>query len=440
MPGTTLGGGQMAAFERCYCISLGRRGDRWSRFVDRLPRNWPLPQPQRFDAIDGSLCKPPSWWSSGRGAWGCYRSHLAILETCLSENVSSVVLLEDDVTFCSDFAKRVAELDVPGDCEQLYLGGQHLIAPEIHPSGLVRCRNVNRTHAYALIGKESILKAYQMLNETQQWVQKFHIDHTYGRLHEQGRLIAYAPSEWLCGQSDGVSDVCERPVRTRWWHQEPVDSDLPFVAILGLHRSGSSALAMLCHRLGISMGRKLTGYEGRHGGGGEAITLAWICENWARFPATSPSKSFDALGHLRAWIAGRVRDDKASGNVSGGKYPHLCAMGGLLTKACGSGLKIIDCRRPIDESIASLQARSQRSGAPKATPEEADRVQRWLWQERETLLQKFAGPVLQVEYNNLLEDPACVARQVAQFADREVDDSLIAASVAHINPSYRTVS
>lgn len=425
----------MVAFERCYCVTLPRRGDRWEEFSKRLPAPWPLPPVTRFDAIDGRLCKPPAWWTSGRGAWGCYRSHLAILEKCLNDAVDSLVIFEDDCTFTPEFSSAVAALDIPGDCEQLYFGGQHLIAPEPVDQrvDIVRCRNVNRTHAYAVVGREAIAKLYSMLNDTPGWVRKYHIDHTYGRLQESCAVNAYAVSPWLCGQSAGSSDVCERKVPERLWKYTPPTSPLPFVAIMGLHRSGSSALAMLCHKLGISMGRKLTGWEGRHGGGGEAVTLAWLCEQWARFPTTQPQVSFDAAGHLKAWIAGRVADDSAAGMRTGGKYPHLCAMGGMLASACGEGLKVIDIRRPIEQSIDSLVRRSQIPGAPKATAGQAEAVQRWLWDKREAFLRSFdTSRVLRIEYTELCRDPHAIAREIAQFVGIECDEVSVDAACSHI--------
>ncbi|MGB7323991.1 MAG: hypothetical protein WBD31_03910, partial [Rubripirellula sp.] len=41
---------------------------------------WPFPEPERFAAIDGRRVATPPQWRAGNGAWGCYRSHLLILE------------------------------------------------------------------------------------------------------------------------------------------------------------------------------------------------------------------------------------------------------------------------------------------------------------------------------------------------------------------------
>jgi hypothetical protein len=85
-------------FERVYVLNLESRPDRWQAFRSRLLPDWPFAEPKRVQAVDGRLVPPPAWWRSGPGSWGCYRSHLSLLEDCLNENVGSVLLMEDDAT------------------------------------------------------------------------------------------------------------------------------------------------------------------------------------------------------------------------------------------------------------------------------------------------------------------------------------------------------
>jgi hypothetical protein len=65
-------------------------------------------------AIHGDTVTPPGWWTAGRGAWGCYRSHLQILETCYSDGLESYLVFEDDAVFrerceeqCREFMQHV---------------------------------------------------------------------------------------------------------------------------------------------------------------------------------------------------------------------------------------------------------------------------------------------------------------------------------------------
>ena len=93
-------------FERVYCINLARRAERWQEFTSGLPDDWPFPQPERFEAIDGERCPPPAWWNTSPGAWGCWRSHVAILKRCLNEGIDSVLILEDDAIFREGFTAK----------------------------------------------------------------------------------------------------------------------------------------------------------------------------------------------------------------------------------------------------------------------------------------------------------------------------------------------
>ncbi len=95
---------------------------------------WPFPDVERFAAIDGRRLATPEQWRAGNGAWGCYRSHLLILEKCLLEGIDSYVVFEDDAGFVPDFVEHLEAYvrELPEDWGLAYLGGQHLYAAK-HP-------------------------------------------------------------------------------------------------------------------------------------------------------------------------------------------------------------------------------------------------------------------------------------------------------------------
>lgn len=433
-------------FDRIVCISLKRRPDRRQAFLDRVPCDWPWRPIEIVDAVDGKLCKHPQWWRQGGGAWGCYKSHLNIIEHALNAGLQSVLIFEDDATFASGFSEKAQDYlaRLPDDWGQAYFGGQHLKRPAAVCEGVMRARNINRTHAYAIRGQEAMTAIYRWLNKTNDWRPRNHIDHHYGRLHATKGVAAYTPAVWLCGQAaDQKSDVCWKPVQERWWWMKnpPVEAEeLPpefsnkdnrFVAVIGLHRSGSSCVAMMLHKLGVNMGDKLGGYESGNGGGGEAAGLARLCEQAARFPKVGIEKPGQCAMRLRQWIASRHR--RNHGTV-GGKYPHLCAMGRTLKKICGRSLRVVHCDRPLADSIDSLKRRSRKcKGWLAASDEQCEQVQQWLWDQKLPFISSMPSKhVIDVNYDRLLSDPEAVVDSLIEFLGLSPTDQQREAAISHV--------
>ena len=194
-------------FEKTFCINLDRRPERWEEFCLELPKPFPFNMPERYRAIDGQLCQPPEWWQSGLGAWGCYRTHLAILEKCLNENIKSVLIFEDDCIFPEDINFRLQDFldELPKRWRMLYFGGEHLEKPKKFNKWVYEATNINRTHAYAIRGN-FIQKVYNHLCRVD-WKPKHHIDHHLGRFQKEQSKRIFCPKTWLAGQRNGASDV-----------------------------------------------------------------------------------------------------------------------------------------------------------------------------------------------------------------------------------------
>lgn len=206
--------------EAVYVVSLARRPDRLEAFWGRLPPDWPLPRPTVFQAVDGVLEERPAWWRGTPGSWGCYRSHRQVLEQAAAAGQRRILVLEDDVSFAPDFVQQLAVLEVPADAQQLYLGGQHLSTPEPGPPGLLVGRNVNRTHAYAVLGRPAIdILLDHLKPDPARWKSKHHIDHHLGILHRDRRIRCYCVQPWICGQAAGSSDVGNGKAAERWWQR-----------------------------------------------------------------------------------------------------------------------------------------------------------------------------------------------------------------------------
>jgi hypothetical protein len=257
------------------------------------------------------------------------------------------------------------------------------------------------------------------------------VDHRYGVLHETGGIPVYAPLRWLAGQTEDRSNVTGREVPTRFWNDPIVDDNLPFVAVIGLHRSGSSCLAGVLHKLGVHMGDRLTGYEKT--GGFEAVGLARLCE-WAYpFPSTelhaAPEELRRALRRHIRWVQGSARSLR---KIAGGKYPQLCAMGSELKEICGDALRVVHIQRPKEESIRSLQTRSRRaSGRLHVDDRQAELVQEWLWQQKQAFLETTEH--LTIHFRDLCADPLREIHRLTGYLKLQPSAEQIRTAAEHVN-------
>jgi hypothetical protein len=432
-------------------VNLSRRPERWSQFLERYRAitDWPFRAPERYDAVDATITGGPPWIKCGVPAWGCAQSHIHILETAMQRGYKRILVLEDDALFCTGFTQLATQYftELPADWHQAYIGGQHLNQkvrpPRLISPNVMRAFNVNRTHGYAL--QAAFFKPlYRWLTDYAAWskMPQHHIDHHMGRLHEGQKHNIFTPKNWLLGQADGVSDITCRAVPVRFWganagvgrEQKPG----PFIAIIGIHRSGSSMLAWVLNKLGIHMGNQLNG-------NGEAHGLLQLCERLYPFGKTAPAQPIAAAQNaLTAHVAARTREAMHKDGLAGGKYPHLCAMRDMLIKAAPHGLKIIHIDRPLEDSIASLVTRVTADRARNnrwlgISDEAARKTQIWLNEQKQ---QYFDGTIpaediLHLNYYDVLAQPAQAVEQITTFLHLKPTAAQIAAATAVVNPGKR---
>lgn len=243
-------------FSSVVCINLNSRGDRWDRFRQNLELvDWPFPQVERFRAIDGRICPPPPWvqnrYRDCPGAWGCYQSHLRILEDTLLDQHNSVLILEDDALLDAGTLEGIVEFleHVPEDWDHLFFGGEHMKPPVAVNDHVVRGIQIHRTHAHALRG-DYLRQAYEYLISyptIDQYHQRsvspitryakrilarpkslwsksngeksIHVDHHFGAIHRMQESNVYAPTTWLVGQAADHSDIMNESCSERFWNQ-----------------------------------------------------------------------------------------------------------------------------------------------------------------------------------------------------------------------------
>ncbi len=397
-------------FQRVYVINLARRRDRWDAFFKRIPTNWPFRFPEKYKAIDGGLALPPDWWRGGDGAWGCYKTHLRIMEDCLSNEVDSVLILEDDAVFVDDFNRKVKTFweELPSDWEMVYLGGQHIQEtirlPRRVNERVYRPFNVNRCHAYGFRNRNAIAKAYRHLNDFANWNVDHHVDHYLGELHKKMKTGLYCPREWLVAQSEGASDICGANLELRLF---PSSDETVYpaitqqgIAVLGDYFGGTNTVAGLLYHLGINVGVRLPLTQEKDlPQFFEDQMLGEICRQCYDEPWLTDKLPFeDRANHLRRW-AGWQCKYSTNQTYFAGKHPILSLMGEEILETWPDPF-FIAVDRPVEESGKQLQ-RLQWAWHPGAVKYAFKQLR----DARETFLSRRTPRFIRLSFPEILDDP-----------------------------------
>jgi len=217
-------------FDRIFVINRYDRPDRLNNFFDHIELEGLADRSEVtvYSAIIGDETSCPSYFKSGNAAWGCFRSHSNVVEgvimekTTLGEGLNSILILEDDVEFIQSPLDLLNQFmsNVPKDWDQIYLGGQHRIAPlDTKINCVKRGVSVNRGHAYALNSK-AYSKFYSHINQASDYFNKksHHFDHQLEVAHRRQEWNVYCPPIWLAGQCAGMSNICNSQLKSRNWH------------------------------------------------------------------------------------------------------------------------------------------------------------------------------------------------------------------------------
>lgn len=220
----------MINFDKIYVISLTKkRPNKISDFMLSVPKDWGFGKIDVYDAIDGSTQELPLWWNPALvGAYGCYKSHLNILQEIVDNDWNQTLILEDDAIFSDNFLSQlpITMSHLPGDWEQMYLGGQHLSKAIKINDYICKAININRTHCYIIKNKIVAQKIINLFIDKDFWIKnltkyKYHIDYAYGILHKQNIIKTYASNPFLVGQkANNISDTGSQISRLdRWWNR-----------------------------------------------------------------------------------------------------------------------------------------------------------------------------------------------------------------------------
>ena len=408
-------------FERVYVINLPRRKERLETFFRQVPADWPFRYPTQYAAVDGGLATQPDWWNGGGGAWGCYKTHLRILEDCLNHEINSVLILEDDAVFVEGFTEKIQTFwkHLPEDWGMVYFGGQHIQENQGLPRKInewvYHPFNINRTHCYGVRGRKMLERVYKHLNNFSNWKVAHHIDHYLGELHKQLETGFYAPKEWLVAQSEGKSDICGKDLESRLFpgSEETLTPtiDRPCLAVMGTYFGGSNTLAGAMKELGLFLGTSVGNpSEPNQPQFFEDAYLGDICRNSYKEPWLEEQRSqVDRINHLRRWAGIQCKNMPKEKSMVCGKHPLLSLMGAEIMEAWKEP-KFVCLERDSEESYKSMQQVSW-CWHPSAAKYSFAALEKT----REEFFEKYRPPLMRIAYDVMKSEPEQTLSELCGF-------------------------
>jgi hypothetical protein len=191
------------------------------------------------------------------------------------------------------------------------------------------------------------------------------------------------------------------------------------IAVLGLFRSGSTAVAGVLSHLGVDMGAPF------YGGYYESAWLSDQLRRWWDEPHLRETVPQDErIRVLRQWVEER---EKAGARWVGMKHPLLSLCGEDLVKAWGEGTRFIRCCRPLDESSQSLTTLGYRGDS------------KVLQQKLLTALDLFfAGrDHLEIHFAAMMKDPTVEVQRLVSYLDIAPAADATLTAIQFVQPGKR---
>lgn len=186
--------------DRIYCINLDRRRDRWEKvekhFFDRELKV------HRFSAVDGSSLLGETTYRSG--VFGCFSSHINVLEDAISQGFKRIIILEDDAVLHPSFISQleIAFENLPFDWKLCYLGGSNMKRPNHLKGNVSICVETLSTVGYMIdisFAKDTLLPTLKSLLGT------IEIDAALTKIQQQNEIHILDPR--VVYQSEDFSDI-----------------------------------------------------------------------------------------------------------------------------------------------------------------------------------------------------------------------------------------
>jgi GR25 family glycosyltransferase involved in LPS biosynthesis len=199
-------------FPHKVCINLDKRRDRWERMCARFAGHG-IDAVARFRALDGTALTPPLGWAASRGAYGCLRSHLTVVERARREDWPSVLIFEDDAVLDPQFGVKFPRFikQLPADWDMLLFGGIHYLPLIRVAANVIKIDHSLSTYAYAL--KRTIYDGFIELNRRATGA----LDENNRELQKQFNAYCFMPH--LAWVEEDYSDVTDERINL-WWLKE----------------------------------------------------------------------------------------------------------------------------------------------------------------------------------------------------------------------------
>jgi sulfotransferase family protein len=193
------------------------------------------------------------------------------------------------------------------------------------------------------------------------------------------------------------------------------------VAVLGLYRSGSTAVAGVLHHLGVDMGAPFfhNFYES-----------AWLSKKlrvwWNEPNNIEKAPASKRVRVLKQWIE---KQERNGAKCVGMKHPLLSLCGPDLLEAWGSSVRFIWTWRPLDKSIHSLHKLKWWSD------EKSEAMQKTLWDASAKFLENREH--LRIDFAQMMADPRGQITRLVDYLGLEPSAEQLATAIESIQPTSK---
>jgi len=207
----------MKHFEKVFVINLKHRTDRREQVKKELKKA-NITEYEFFDAIKPTIEDVNKWNPQYLhkfmnrpnyriGCLGCLLSHKGVIEKCIKENINSVLILEDDVTFLKDLETLNSYIDqLKSDFGMLYLSGTHILTISKETENIYNIQKTFTTNSY-IIRRSAMKEFLKHINGYLKEVDVFYTQFI------QSRFKCYVTVPHITHQGEGYSDIQEKNVK-----------------------------------------------------------------------------------------------------------------------------------------------------------------------------------------------------------------------------------